>query len=156
LTGKDLFIKGNPNIRNLGPKKGSKRIHVPKKSLVARWELERRGINLIDSILDEISKMRSPESRASALIKLLPYVYPTLTAIKLEMNKEDDAKLVPSIDGNDLLNKVKLILERKDIENGITTEKGQANRRLETVDIETGRDSDSKGHGSESGSADKK
>ena len=151
MNSSELFKKGNPNIKNFGPKKGSKRVHVPKKSLVARWELERRGINLIDSILDEISKMRSPESRANALIKLLPYVYPTLTAIKLEVNKEEDAKLVPSIDGKDLLDKVKLIIERKDNEN-----EGRTDSAVGEVIGEARRVAASEGHDPSLGSGNKK
>jgi hypothetical protein len=145
----ELFTKGNPNIKNFGPKKGSKRIHVPKKSLVARWELERRGINLIDSILDEISKMRAPESRANALIKLLPYVYPTLTAIKLEVNKEEDAKLIPSINGQELLDKVKLIIERKDDE-----KQRRVDSKMEELDCEVRRVPTTEGHDSSDGDRD--
>ena len=149
MTVSDLFKKGQHNIKDFAPKKGSKRTNVPKKSLIARWELERRGINLIDSILDEISKMRAPESRANALIKLLPYVYPTLTAIKLEINKDEDAKLVPALNGEDLLNKVRLILERKEDEN-----KGRTDTKMESIDGEVRRMSTTEGHDSSGGNRD--
>lgn len=139
----DLFRKGNPNIKNFAPKKGSKRLNVPKKSLIARWELERRGINLIDSILNEINRMKTPEARANALIKLLPYVYPTLTAIKLEVNKEEDSKLVPAIDGQELLDKVKIILERKQ-----ENDERRLSNEVEGINVEARRVPTSEGYGS--------
>jgi hypothetical protein len=151
LTVSDLFKKGNPNIKDYAPKKGSKRTNVPKRSLIARWELERRGINLIDSILNEISKMKSPESRANALIKLLPYVYPSLTAIKLEINKDEDAKLVPALNGADLLQKVKLILERKENE-----EEGRATSEMGSISAEARRVPNAEGHDLCSGSRSQK
>lgn len=151
MTVSDLFKKGNPNIKDFAPKKGSKRTNVPKKSLIARWELERRGINLIDSILDEISKMRSPESRCNALVKLLPYVYPTLTAIKLEINKDEDAKLVPALNGEDLLNKVKLILERKNDEN-----EGRTANEMGSISAKARRVPNAEGHDLSDGSGDEK
>lgn len=70
------FKKGDPKPPGSGRKLGTPH----KKSLLVQDILESHGINLIDQILVRLKELKQ-DQQVDALIQLLPYCYPKLTAL---------------------------------------------------------------------------
>lgn len=70
------FKKGDPRPEGSGRKKGT----PDKKSILVREILESHGINLVEQIIVRLPKLKT-EEQVKALIQLIPYCYPKLTAI---------------------------------------------------------------------------
>jgi hypothetical protein len=82
------FKKGTPKPPTSGRRPGV----VNKKSLLVRDVLEENGINLVKLILGTVREM-SPTDRADVLLRLMPYVYPTLSATQININTEENRQL---------------------------------------------------------------
>lgn len=71
------FKKGDKKPEGSGRKAGTPH----KKSLLVKEVLENHGINLAEQIVVRLPKLSTLE-QVRALVQLLPYVYPKLTAIQ--------------------------------------------------------------------------
>jgi hypothetical protein len=99
---------------------GKRRKRLKPDVLVCRFELESRGINLVEEVISNIGLVKNPASRAALLIKIMPYVYPTLSSMKVSV--QEDENPVKQVSSSELMERVKLILERKE-ENGTTKQR---------------------------------
>jgi hypothetical protein len=64
-------------------------------------------------ILQEVYKMTNPKDRADSLQKLMPYIYPQLSAMQVQVNETTNHKSALSdVSNEDLVARAKLILER--------------------------------------------
>jgi hypothetical protein len=71
------FKKGDPKPASSGRKPGVKN----KASFLVKEVLESHGINLAEQIVVRLPKLSALE-QVRALVQLLPYVYPKLTAVQ--------------------------------------------------------------------------
>jgi hypothetical protein len=92
-------------------------------------------------ILTEVAKMNNPKDRADSLQKLMPYIYPQLSAMQVEVNStSEQGSALAKISNEDLVARAKLILERGINGTADTT------TAMEPTSPTTGGDSDPEGY----------
>jgi len=84
------YKKGDQRPQGSGRKPGSKN----KKSFLVLEVLENNGIDIVQKIIDSLPSLQ-PQDQVKALIALLPYCFPKLTAIEVSggMNLQDERPL---------------------------------------------------------------
>lgn len=95
------FKKGDPRPANAGRKKGTPH----KKSMLVREILDNHGINIVDQILVRLKQV-NVEEQLRALVQMLPYCYPKLSAY--EVSGEVNHYLEKSLEELEILVKDKL------------------------------------------------
>jgi hypothetical protein len=92
-------------------------------------------------ILQEVYKMTNPKDRADSLQKLMPYVYPQLSATQANVNiTSDESKPLAKLSNEDLIARAKIILERG------PNDQGRLTGTMEQTDPTAGGDLLAEGH----------
>jgi hypothetical protein len=125
----------------LSPRVGRPKGSIGKWNLLARHYFEENNINIIAMIIGELKDMRSAKERADTLLKLMPYIYPVLSAAQIELTETKKTPLLEKLSNADLIAKAQLILERTktDEHEGTTT------TTMELIDDEAGGDRTTEG-----------
>lgn len=125
----------------LSPRIGRPPNTVTKWNMLARHYFEENNLNVLAMIIKELDLIHTPKDRCDILLKLVPYIYPTLTAAKIDINEVNKTPALEKLSNSDLIAKAKLILERTTV-NG---NEGLTTTTMELIDNEAGGDRAAKG-----------